>query len=71
MTRKDFELIATVLRNADEVADQQTIEALADMFADALADTNPNFNRPLFVGKATATATRWRELNEAIDSAVA
>lgn len=58
MTRKDFELIAKVLRNADEVADQDTLEALADMFADALADTNPSFNRERFIAAATAPATK-------------
>lgn len=55
MTRKDFELIAKVLRNADEVADQDTLETLAEMFADALADTNQAFNKGLFIAKATAT----------------
>jgi len=66
MTRKDFELIAKVLRTADEVADQETIEAIAEMFADELATTNPNFNRPLFVAKATATDTKRREILEII-----
>ena len=66
MTRKDFELIAKVLRNADEVADQDTLEALADMFADALADTNDSFNRGLFVAKATATDAKRQQLGELI-----
>lgn len=66
MTRKDFELIAKVLRTADEVADQETIEALADMFADALAGTNPSFNRELFIAKATATESRRAELRDLI-----
>lgn len=58
MTRKDFELIAKVLRNADEVADEQTLEALAEMFADELATTNPNFNRERFIAASTAPATK-------------
>ena len=66
MTRKDFELIAGVLRNADEVADNESIEAIAEMFADALAKTNPNFNRSLFIAKATATESNVRALRELI-----
>lgn len=49
MTRKDFELIARVIKNSDEVADDMTREALADMFADKLADTNPAFDRARFI----------------------
>lgn len=66
MTRKDFELIAKVLRTADEVADQETIEALAEMFANELQGTNPNFNRGLFIAKATATESATRALRELI-----
>lgn len=66
MTRKDFELIAKVLRNADEVIDQQAIEALAEMFADQLATTNQAFNRDLFIAKATATDTKRAQLAELI-----
>lgn len=66
MTRKDFELIAKVLRTADEVAGQDTIEALADMFADELAKTNTAFNRPLFIAKATATDTKREQIAELI-----
>jgi hypothetical protein len=49
MTRKDFELIASVIRNTDEVADSQTRDALAEMFADKLAGTNDRFNRETFL----------------------
>lgn len=49
MTRKDYELIAKVLKNSDEVADDMTRNALADMFADALEDENPRFNRETFL----------------------
>lgn len=66
MTRKDFELIAKVLRTADEVADQDTLEALAEMFADELAKTNAAFNRGLFIAKATATDTKRADLRELI-----
>ena len=49
MTRKDYELIASVIRNADEVADDQTREALAEMFADVLAGTNDRFDSARFL----------------------
>lgn len=66
MTRKDFELIAGVLRTADEVIDQYAIEALAEMFADRLAKTNPNFNRELFIVKSTSTTEKRNELLSAL-----
>lgn len=53
MTRKDFELIARVLKNSDEVLDDMAREALAEMFAAELANTNPNFDRDRFL-KASA-----------------
>ena len=49
MTRKNFELIARVIKNADEVADEWAREALAEMFARELATTNENFNRDRFL----------------------
>jgi len=52
MTRKDYELIASVLRNADEVADQETLTALVEMFADKLEDENPRFDRETFFRKS-------------------
>lgn len=66
MTRKDFELIAGVLRKADSHLSQEQVEVLASMFAGALCETNPNFNRSLFVAKATATETATRALRELI-----
>lgn len=36
------------------------------MFAGALCETNPNFNRGLFIAKATATDTKRAELAELI-----
>lgn len=62
MTKKDFELIARVLKSADEVADQETIQSLAEMFADELAKENERFNRGLFIAKATATATQREQI---------
>jgi hypothetical protein len=52
MTRKDYELIAEVLRNSDEVADLETLTALVEMFADRLEDENPRFNRETFFRKS-------------------
>lgn len=49
MTKKDFQLIADVIINSDEVADYETREAMAEMFADELAKTNERFNRSLFL----------------------
>ena len=49
MTRKDFQLIADVLRNADEIIDEQAMEALASMFTARLCETNPNFDRARFL----------------------
>lgn len=48
MTRKDFQLIADVLRRA-RIADPALVDTLAVMFADALATTNPGFNRERFL----------------------
>jgi hypothetical protein len=49
MTRKDFQLIADVIRNSDEIADEMTLAAIADNLADALSTTNPLFNRAKFI----------------------
>lgn len=66
MTRKDFELIAKVLRNSSEIVDDVALEALAEQFADALAETNGAFNRPLFIAKATATDSKVQGIIEKI-----
>lgn len=62
MTRKDYELIAGAISNLDEVTDEYTIEAIAEMFADSLAGTNPNFNRDRFIARATATDSKRQAL---------
>jgi hypothetical protein len=49
MTRKDFKLIADVIRHADEIADDMTLAAIAENLADALGTTNPLFNRAKFL----------------------
>jgi hypothetical protein len=67
MTRKDFELIAAVLSNSDEVIDQFAIDALAEMFADRLEKTNPRFNREVFIIKATNTTQRRQEFLEMLN----
>lgn len=55
MTRKDYELIACVLRTAP--IDGQTGLPPLDLvwaFADALAETNPRFDRQRFITAACA-----------------
>jgi len=50
MTRKDFQLIATVLKShSDSPMNRCVIEQLALTFATELAKTNPNFNQQRFV----------------------
>lgn len=53
MTRKDFQLIADALRVAREYEPTGSPEAIlalvADVFADKLAGTNPNFDRARFL----------------------
>jgi hypothetical protein len=57
MSRKDFELIARVLRSAElSRADRAT---LAASFAAALSSTNPAFNRERFM-----RASIWEEVTE-------
>lgn len=53
MTRKDFELIAAVLRNAPlHTQGCAYVDELAEDFADALAETNPRFDRDRFLAAA-------------------
>jgi hypothetical protein len=50
MTRKDFELIALILRlSRDGRNDIATIEEVAHSFANNLGVTNPRFNRETFL----------------------
>ena len=49
MTRKDYELIAKVLRNSDEIIDEMALEAIAENFANELESTNPRFNPARFL----------------------
>jgi hypothetical protein len=49
MTRKDYVLIADVIKNLDEVIDSYALEVLADNMADALESDNPRFNRHRFL----------------------
>ena len=58
MTRKDFQLIADVLKgHSDSPMNRCVIEQLALTFATELAKTNPNFNQQRFV-KACLPAPR-------------
>lgn len=49
MTRKDFQLIAEVVILTSEIFDDQTADTIAELFADRLAGTNPNFDRERFL----------------------
>lgn len=51
MTRKDYELIAGVLKNYLRIdyGVECVLEELAEEFADVLATTNPLFNRDKFL----------------------
>lgn len=53
MTRKDFELIAGVLREARPMTmDDGLFDYLAHAFVEALTSTNPDFNRDRFLRAA-------------------
>jgi hypothetical protein len=51
MTRKDFELIAGAVANAGSQfrRSQRTVADVTESLADALATTNPNFDRDRFL----------------------
>ena len=44
MTRKDYELIADVIKNLDEVIDETVFAVLVVRLAGALAGDNPRFD---------------------------
>jgi len=51
MTRKDFQLIADVLRAHQDGSDaDHIVRGLAVSFASELAKTNPRFNAQRFIG---------------------
>lgn len=58
MTRRDFVLIARVIRNSSEVIDEMALEALAENFADELAGTNPNFDRDRFLSACLGVSVK-------------
>ena len=50
MTRKDFQLIADVLKaSSTSPVNRMVINELAVTFASELAKTNPRFNKELFI----------------------
>ena len=52
MTKKDFELIAGVMRNFTEIdtyPDLNDTDYISHLFADALTETNPRFDRDRFL----------------------
>ena len=58
MTRKDYELIAGLIANLDEIVDEYALVAIAEVFAEGLADTNPLFDSKRFIARATVPVTR-------------
>jgi hypothetical protein len=49
MTRKDYVMLAEVVKNLDEVIDEYALEVLANNMADALAADNDRFDRSRFL----------------------
>jgi len=49
MTKKDYELIAEVILNSQGLTRGGVMDTLAERMAEALADTNPRFNRSMFL----------------------
>ena len=66
MTRKDYELIAGILSSLDDIVDEYTLEGIAEAFANALEDTNPNFNAERFIARATATDSKREALQASL-----
>jgi len=58
MTRKDFVLIARTIRNSSEIIDETALEALAENFAEELAETNPNFDRDRFLSACLGVSVK-------------
>lgn len=63
MTRKDFELIAKVVRSV--AVYEWYRDTLAINMADALAPTNPNFKRGIFLKACGVSLGRETEEEEA------
>lgn len=53
MTKKDFELVARVLKNA-ATSGIQDVDEIAARFADQFAQINPKFNRAKFIAAASS-----------------
>jgi hypothetical protein len=49
MTKKDYILIAKLLKNANEDNYDNALEPLINWFADDLQEDNPRFNREMFL----------------------
>jgi hypothetical protein len=48
MTRKDYKMIAEIIKNFDEVADAETRQVLVHNFIEVLMVDNPRFNANKF-----------------------
>ena len=49
MTRKDYVMIADVIKNLDECIDSYGLDVLVENMSDALAKDNPRFDRARFL----------------------
>ena len=67
MTRKDFQLIADVLKgHSDSPMNRCVIEQLALAFATQLAKTNPNFNKQRFINACMPAGRERAQLRSRI-----
>jgi hypothetical protein len=76
MSRKDFELIATVLRDEAEGwpmdhPQQSHFAALRLAFNDALKGTNPNYNEVRFLAAAHPRPTAYSDRIDAMRASIA
>lgn len=62
MTRKDYELIAQVLKDSSDCMDELSMAALIDNFATELQNQNPRFNREQFIWAAGSTPLKVKAL---------
>ena len=67
MTRKDYQLIANVITNLDEVIDPIAFEVLVENMAEALQADNPRFDSKRFASACGANKIR-RLLDEAFSN---
>ena len=64
MTRKDYVVIAEVIKNLDECIDSYGLEVLADNMADALESDNPRFDRARFLAACGINDAKFKAVLE-------